>query len=174
MARLRPYFFKSHGKPRVDDRRVLSSIVFVNCNGPRWYDAPRAYDPYKTLYNRRKRWGERGVFLHMMEGLSAADLVPETVMTDVTYLKAHRTALSLRIKKASRPPDRPYNRRYEHQAARRQRCGRAALELLHDHRAGVSDYTGGGPARQPPEDAVAAGNRSYDSDWFKDAFVNRR
>jgi len=33
MARLRPYFPKSHGKPRVDDRRVLSGIVFVNPNG---------------------------------------------------------------------------------------------------------------------------------------------
>ncbi len=30
MARLEPYFPKSHGKPRVDDRRVLSGIVFVN------------------------------------------------------------------------------------------------------------------------------------------------
>ncbi len=30
MARLQPYFPKSHGKPRVDDRRVLSGIVFVN------------------------------------------------------------------------------------------------------------------------------------------------
>jgi transposase len=27
MVRLRPYFPKSHGKPRVDDRRVLSGIV---------------------------------------------------------------------------------------------------------------------------------------------------
>ncbi len=26
MARLSPYFPKSHGKPRVDDRRVLSGI----------------------------------------------------------------------------------------------------------------------------------------------------
>ena len=37
MARLRPFFPKSHGKPRVDDRRVLSGIVFVNrrtgCDG---------------------------------------------------------------------------------------------------------------------------------------------
>jgi transposase len=33
MARQRPYFPESHGKPRVDDRRVLSGIVFVN---PRW------------------------------------------------------------------------------------------------------------------------------------------
>ena len=52
MARLQPYFPKSHGKPRVDDRRVLSGIVFVNRNGLRWCDAPRAYGPHKTLYNR--------------------------------------------------------------------------------------------------------------------------
>ena len=39
MARLEPYFPKSHGKPRVDDRRVLSGIVFVNRNGLRWCDA---------------------------------------------------------------------------------------------------------------------------------------
>ena len=32
-ARLRPYFPKSHGVPRVDDRRVLSGIIFVNRNG---------------------------------------------------------------------------------------------------------------------------------------------
>ena len=43
MARLEPYFPKSHGKPRVDDRRVLSGIVFVNRNGLRWCDAPREY-----------------------------------------------------------------------------------------------------------------------------------
>ncbi len=33
MARLRPYFPESHRKPRVDDRRVLSGIVFVNAMG---------------------------------------------------------------------------------------------------------------------------------------------
>ena len=33
MERLRPFFPKSHGRPRVDDRRVLRGIVFVNRNG---------------------------------------------------------------------------------------------------------------------------------------------
>jgi transposase len=99
MARLRPYFPKSHGKPRVDDRRVLSGIVFVNRNGLRWCDAPKDYGPHKTLYNRWKRWGEKGVFLQMMEGLAAASAEPKTVMIDATYLKAHRTASSLRVKK---------------------------------------------------------------------------
>ena len=68
MVRLQPYFPKSHGKPRVDDRRVLSGIIFVNRNGLRWRDAPKA--------------AERG-----------------TVMIDATYLKAHRTASSLAVKK---------------------------------------------------------------------------
>ncbi|MFT8441516.1 MAG: IS5/IS1182 family transposase, partial [Acetobacter syzygii] len=33
MDRLRPFFPKSHGKPRVDGCRVLSGIIFVNRNG---------------------------------------------------------------------------------------------------------------------------------------------
>lgn len=62
MARLRPYFPKSHGKSRVDDRRVLSGIIVVNRNGFRWRDAPKEYGLHKTLYNRWKRWGEMGLF----------------------------------------------------------------------------------------------------------------
>ena len=99
MARLRPFFPKSHGKPRVDDRRVLSGIIFINRNGLRWSDAPKEYGPHKTLYNRWKRWSEMGVFARMMEGLAAQSDEQATVMIDATYLKAHRTASSLRMKK---------------------------------------------------------------------------
>ena len=98
-ARLQPYFPQEPTAGRGwDDRRVLSGIVFVNRNGLRWCNAPSAYGPHKTLYNRWKRWGERGVFLQIMEGLAAAEAVPKTVMIDATYLKAHRTASSLRVK----------------------------------------------------------------------------
>ena len=62
MVRLRPYLPKSHGRPRVDDRRVLSGSVFVDRNGPRWCDATRDYGPHKTLYNRRQRCGESDIF----------------------------------------------------------------------------------------------------------------
>jgi len=101
MERLRPFFPKSHGRPRVDDRRVLSGIIFVNRNGLRWRDAPKDYGPAKTLYNRWKRWGEAGVFVRIMEGLAAAGADPKTVMIDATYLKAHRTASSLAVKKGA-------------------------------------------------------------------------
>ena len=99
MDRLKPFFPKSHGKPRVDDRRVLSGIVFINRNGLRWCDAPREYGPPKTLYNRWKRWGDMGVFARMMEGLASKGTEQKTIMIDATYLKAHRTASSLRAKK---------------------------------------------------------------------------
>ena len=56
MKRIKPFFPLSHGIPRVDDRRVVSGIVFVIRNGLRWRDAPPAYGPHKTLYNRFIRW----------------------------------------------------------------------------------------------------------------------
>jgi transposase len=49
IARLEPYFPKSHGKLRVYDRRVLSGIIFVSRNGLRWYDARKEHGPHKTL-----------------------------------------------------------------------------------------------------------------------------
>ena len=58
MARLEPFFPPSHGRPRVDDRRVLSGIIFINRDGLRWRNVPKEYGPPKTLYNRRKRWSE--------------------------------------------------------------------------------------------------------------------
>ena len=70
MERLKPFFPKSHGKPRVDDRRVLSGIIFINRNGLRWCDAPKEYGPHKTLYNRWKRWSDMGVFARIMAGLA--------------------------------------------------------------------------------------------------------
>ncbi len=99
VERLRPLFPKSHGRPRVDDRRMLSGVVFVNRNGLCWRDAPSVYGPRKTLGNRWKRWGERGVFVRMMQGLAVAGAEPKTVMIDATYLKAHRTASSLQVKR---------------------------------------------------------------------------
>ena len=59
----------------------------------------RAYGPPKTLYNRWKWWGERRIFPRIIEGLAAASITRKTIMIDATYLKAHRTASSLRVKK---------------------------------------------------------------------------
>lgn len=57
-SRIRPYFPLSHGVPRVDGLRVVSGIIYVIKHGPQWKDAPKAYGPHKTLYNRFMRWSQ--------------------------------------------------------------------------------------------------------------------
>jgi transposase len=99
MAKLEPFFPKPHGKPRVDDRRVLSGIIFINRNGLRWRDAPEAYGPHKTLYSRWKRWSEKGIFARMLLELADRGGATDMLMIDATHLKTHRTASSLGLKK---------------------------------------------------------------------------
>ena len=62
MRRIEPLFPRSRGLPRVDDRRVISGIIYVIRHGLQWKDAPRGYGPPKTLYNRFIRWSRLGVF----------------------------------------------------------------------------------------------------------------
>ena len=95
MRRIEPFFPRSRGLARVDDRRVISGIIYVIRNGLRWKDAPPGYGPPKTLYNRFVRWSRLGVFTRIFAALAAADGVPERLMIDATHLKAHRTASSL-------------------------------------------------------------------------------
>jgi putative transposase len=95
MRRIKPYFPLSHGVPRVDDRRVISGIIFVIRNGLRWRDAPAEYGPSKTIYNRFIRWSRMGVFNKIFAGLAAKGGKPDQLMIDAAHLKAHRTAASL-------------------------------------------------------------------------------
>ena len=95
MRRLSPHFPLSHGIARVDDRRVLSGIIYVIRNGLQWRDAPTTYGPHKTLYNRFVRWSRMGVFDRIFAALAAQGGAPERLMIDSTHLKAHRTAASL-------------------------------------------------------------------------------
>ncbi len=95
MQEIAPYFPLSHGVPRVDDRRIVSGIIFVIRNGLRWRDAPKDYGPHKTIYNRFIRWSRMGVFDKIFAALAAKGGKPNQLMIDATHLKAHRTAASL-------------------------------------------------------------------------------
>jgi transposase len=95
MRLLSPYFPRSRGIPRVENRRVLNGIVSVIRHGLRWRDAPPAYGPHKTLDNRFVRLRRMGVFDRIFAALATEGGPPERLMIDSTHLKAHRTAASL-------------------------------------------------------------------------------
>ena len=76
IARIKRYFPRSHGIPRVDDRRVVSGIIYVIKHGLQWKDA----------------------FAELVEQNGSTT----RLMIDATHLKAHRTAASL-LKKGAFP-----------------------------------------------------------------------
>lgn len=90
MRRIEPFFPLSHGVPHVDDRLVLSGIIFVLCNGLRWCDVPREYGPHKPIYNRFIRRSRLGIFNRILAELTAERSKSDTLMIDATHFKAHR------------------------------------------------------------------------------------
>jgi transposase len=92
-ARLSPHLPNdTRGKPRVDDRRVISGIIHVIKSGGRWVDAPAAYGPRKTLYNRFVRWSAKGVWMDIFHALAAMGEPPAEILIDSSAVKAHRCA----------------------------------------------------------------------------------
>ena len=92
-ARLEPHLpTDTRGKARVDDRRVISGIVHVLKSGCRWVDAPLAYGPRKTLYNRFVRWTDKGIWQNIFQALASAGGPPAQVLIDSSAVKAHRCA----------------------------------------------------------------------------------
>jgi putative transposase len=60
----------------LDDRRVISGIIFVTRNGLRWRDAPEEYGSHKTNYNRIVRWSRLGVFNRIFAKLARQSRSP--------------------------------------------------------------------------------------------------
>ena len=99
----------------------------------------------------------------MMEGLASEGTEQKTIMIDATYLKAHRTASSLRVKKGGQ------NTKL-HAVTDAKRC-----PLWFFMTAGqVSDYTGAAAllSTLPPAKALLA-DKDYDADWFREALADR-
>jgi transposase len=106
MRRIEPYFPLSHGIPRVDDRRIVNGIIFVISNGLLLRDAPAAYVPHETVYNRFIRWSHLGVFNRIFAELAAKGGKPDRFMTRprVASLPASRQRSTARCLSRTTPP----------------------------------------------------------------------
>lgn len=90
-ARIEPHL--PRGKPRVDDRRVISGILHALKTGCRWRDAPEAYRPPTTHFTTASTAGPRAASgagssrRSWRPGQSPAEL-----SIDSSPVKAHRSA----------------------------------------------------------------------------------
>src|SRR4051812_49234803 len=76
-AAIEPLLPHLGGKPRVDDRRVISGILHRFREGLRWRAIPAEYGPRTTLFNRFDRWSSEP---------------PDVALVDSTSIRAHRSA----------------------------------------------------------------------------------
>jgi transposase len=95
MRRIEPFFPLSHGIPRVDDRRIVSGIVYVIKHGLMWRDAPKGYGPHKTIYNRFIRWSRLGVFNRIFAELAGQAGEPDAIMIDATNETSENKAFDI-------------------------------------------------------------------------------
>ena len=118
MRRIERYFPLSHGIARVDDRRIVSAIVFVIKNGLRWRDAPRDYGPHKTIYNRFDSLEPPG---RVQQDFRRTGGLGRKVGADLDRGHASQSAphrCQPFVKRACSPTYRAHQRRSELQAAR--------------------------------------------------------
>lgn len=132
----------TRGKPRLDDRRVISDIIHVIKSGGRWVDAPVAYGPRKTLYNRFQRWAAKGVWSDIFHALAGADAdgPPAQLLIDSSAVRAHRCAAG--GKGGTQSCHRSITRRTHHQDPCSDRR-LVAARRLYVHRGQVADCKSG-------------------------------
>ena len=102
----------TRGKPRVDDRRVISGIVHMLKSGSRWRDCPEVYGPYTTVYNRFNRWSRQGIWTDIFYALTGSTGMYGSISVDSSYVKAHRSAAGAKggpstMQSAARAAGRP-------------------------------------------------------------------
>ena len=102
------------GKPRVDDRRVISGILHVLKSGCRWRDCPRVYGPPTTIYNRLQQMlGARCLGEFVREDRRLRTHAGQNSAS--TARTSKRIARQLAEKKGREPSDRALARRPDKQ-----------------------------------------------------------
>lgn len=86
---------KPCGVPRVDDRRVISGILWVLKTGAPWRDLPDRFGPYTTCYDRFVRWRRAGVWDGIFDALTDHRNA-DVQMIDSTIVRLHQHGASSR------------------------------------------------------------------------------
>jgi transposase len=61
----RPKRKKVQGRPRIDDRRAMTAILYVLRTGCQWKALPRSLGAGSSIHRRFQQWVEAGVFKRM-------------------------------------------------------------------------------------------------------------
>ena len=89
-------------RKRIDDRYVISGIIWVIKQGASWREVPEFYGNWTTIYSRFKRWSKRGIFQKIFKNYTSKLKKKCMAMIDSTFAKVHRSAASMASDKQDR------------------------------------------------------------------------
>jgi transposase len=90
-ARIEPLMPRGRrGAHRVDDRRVISGIVYMLRSGVRWRDCPAAWVPMRR--STTASTDGAGIWFEMFERLNGSSGITDSVAIDNSTIKVHRSA----------------------------------------------------------------------------------
>ena len=90
---------------------MIDGILWILSDGGRWRNLPAKFGPWKTVYERFRRWSQGGLWdeildeLQLRKGLTG-DIDWELFAIDGSVVRAHPSAAGA-SKKKSRPVSRP-------------------------------------------------------------------
>ncbi|MFF9900018.1 IS5 family transposase [Streptomyces longispororuber] len=89
------------GRPVRDRRQVVNGILWKLSTGAAWRDLPERYGPWKTVYERFRRWSRDGTWDRLLAHVQQhSDAVGEVdwslVCVDSTVVRAHQHAAGAR------------------------------------------------------------------------------
>lgn len=100
--KIKPLLPSLRGAHRLDDRLIISGILWVLWHGLPWRQTPEMYGKWNTVYERFRRWSKKGIFEFIFHKLGMKLKKKNQAMLDSTYAKVHRTAASLKYDKQPR------------------------------------------------------------------------
>ena len=97
---------RQRGNVKVDNRRVLSAILYVVEQGCKWRGLPERFGNWHTIYTRMNRWAKSGVLDRVFAALQQQQIIRvrvEAVSLDSTVVKVHPDGTGARKKTGPKP-----------------------------------------------------------------------
>jgi putative transposase len=77
------------GRHGENNRGFVEGVLWIARTGAPWRDLPAEFGDWNAMWRRFTRWGERGVWAHILEQVSE-DPDLERVIIDATMVRAHQ------------------------------------------------------------------------------------
>jgi transposase len=85
---------RADGRPAVQsDRMFIEAVLYTARTGIPWRDLPACFGKWDAVYNRFRRWEQRGVWRKLWEGLQDEKFQSaKHIFIDSTIVRAHQHA----------------------------------------------------------------------------------